>query len=111
MSERGGAIVVVLPSIALTGGPGLAPFAAAAEGIRLLMKSAARQWGAHGIRVNAVALPIAAWRVKQPAEHVLPSKFGASLPDADLLRDAASATASLVGDLMRGVTGSTLVVE
>lgn len=111
MAGRGGSIVVVVPSIALTGGPGLAPFAAAAEGIRLLMKSAARQWGQRGIRVNAVALPVAAWAVEQPDEHVLPSKFGPSLPEADLLRDASDAIALLADERARGITGATIIVD
>jgi NAD(P)-dependent dehydrogenase (short-subunit alcohol dehydrogenase family) len=111
MAARGGAIVTVVPSIALTGAPGLAAFASAAEGIRLLTKSAARQWGVHGIRVNAVVLPVAAWAVEQPDEHVLPSKFGPSLPGSDALAEAAGAIAFLVGGLARGVTGSTVVVD
>ena len=58
---RGGSIVLVIPSIALTGSPGLVPFAAAAEGIRLLGKSAARAWGADQIRVNSITAPVHEW--------------------------------------------------
>lgn len=41
----GGAIVAVVPSIAVTGAAGFVPAAAAGEGIRQLAKSAARAWG------------------------------------------------------------------
>jgi len=111
MGERGGSVVAGLPSIALTGAPGLTAFASAAEGIRLLVKSAARQWGPHGIRVNSVALPIAEWAVEQPPEHILPSKFGPSLTETDLMSDVAGAVAFLAAELSRGVTGATMVVD
>ena len=52
-------IVVVVPTTAMSGGSCYAHTAAAAEGIRVLVKSAARQWGRHGVTVNAVAVSAA----------------------------------------------------
>lgn len=49
-------IVVMVPTIALSGGRMFAAQAALAEGVRILVKSAARQWGSRGITVNAVAV-------------------------------------------------------
>jgi NAD(P)-dependent dehydrogenase (short-subunit alcohol dehydrogenase family) len=50
-----GRFVVVTPTVGMSGAPGLVALAAAAEGQRLLAKSAARQWGSFGITVNCIA--------------------------------------------------------
>ena len=49
-------IVVVVPTTGMSGGACYAPQAALAESARILVKSAARQWGSTGITVNAVAV-------------------------------------------------------
>ena len=49
-------IVVVVPTTGMSGGAQYAAVSAAAEAMRVLVKSAARQWGRTGITVNAVAL-------------------------------------------------------
>jgi NAD(P)-dependent dehydrogenase (short-subunit alcohol dehydrogenase family) len=49
-------IVVVVPVAAMSGGARYAHVAAPAEAVRVLVKSAARQWGAAGVTVNAVAV-------------------------------------------------------
>ncbi|HQV56783.1 MAG TPA: SDR family oxidoreductase [Ilumatobacteraceae bacterium] len=49
-------MVVVVPTTAMSGGNRYAHTAAAAEAIRVLVKSAARQWGASGVTVNAIAV-------------------------------------------------------
>ena len=49
-------IVVVVPTTAMSGGSHYVHTAAAAEAIRVLVKSAARQWGERGVTVNAVAV-------------------------------------------------------
>ena len=49
-------IVVVVPTTGMSGGSHYATTAALAEAARVLVKSAARQWGASGITVNAVAV-------------------------------------------------------
>src|SRR5688572_17985249 len=54
--ERGGAVVVVGPSTALVGAAGLLPLMTLAEAQRTLVKSAARQWGALGMRLNWVGV-------------------------------------------------------
>jgi 3-oxoacyl-[acyl-carrier protein] reductase len=104
----GGAIVAALPTIALTGAPGLVPFATAAEGIRQLVKSAARAWGQKRIRVNCLTLPVEEWIT--PSQHV-PNRYGASLPGPNADSDIAGAVAMLISPFARGVTGATLGLD
>ncbi|MGI8796280.1 MAG: SDR family NAD(P)-dependent oxidoreductase [Acidimicrobiia bacterium] len=89
--ERGGRIVLVTPTVGLTGGVGLAPYATAVEGMRSLAKSAARQWRSRGVTVNCVA----------------PRIDGAP----DLRTDVAPVVAMLLADSAHIVTGATLVVD
>lgn len=49
-------VVVVVPTTAMSGGSQYAATAALAEAARILVKSAARQWGAQQVTVNAVAV-------------------------------------------------------
>ena len=53
---HGGRIVLTMPTTGLAGGASYGHWAAAAEGVRILAKSAARQWGPEGIAVNALAV-------------------------------------------------------
>jgi NAD(P)-dependent dehydrogenase (short-subunit alcohol dehydrogenase family) len=99
MHERGGRLVFVVPSLGLTGAAGLAPVAAAAEGVRSLSKTAARQWGSHGITTACVAR-----RVAGPVVAI------SSLddPTAD---EVADTVAFLVTDALHAATGATLVLD
>jgi 3-oxoacyl-[acyl-carrier protein] reductase len=99
MAGRGGRIVFVTPSFGLTGAAGLVPLATAAEGVRSLAKTAARQWGADGITVSCVARRVAGPEVAIPT-------FGP--PTAD---DVAGVVALLATDEAGAVTGATLVVD
>lgn len=49
-------IVIVVPTTAMSGGARYAATAALAEAARILVKSAARQWGHDRVTVNAVAV-------------------------------------------------------
>lgn len=49
-------IIAIVPTIGMSGAPRLSHVAATAEAIRVLVKSAARQWGADGITVNCIAV-------------------------------------------------------
>ena len=60
LAKPGGRVVVVVPTAAMAGAPGLAATAAAAEAQRQLAKSVARQWGSDGLAVNIVAADLAA---------------------------------------------------
>lgn len=91
LAEGGGRVVLVTPTVGLTGAAGLAPYATAVEGMRALAKSAARQWRARGITVNCVAPPV---NVMSPGG-----------------RDVAQAVALLLADPAHLMTGQTVVVD
>jgi|GEM_PF-398671 len=55
LKPRGGAVVLVGPSLGLVGCRGLVGLTAALEGQRGLMKSVARQWGQTGVTLNWIA--------------------------------------------------------
>jgi NAD(P)-dependent dehydrogenase (short-subunit alcohol dehydrogenase family) len=56
LAGRGGHVVLLVPTIAMVGAAGFAPFSAVGEGARSLAKAAARAWGGEGILVNSIAL-------------------------------------------------------
>lgn len=105
-SGRGGNIVLTFPTTAFVGGADHAHWAAAAEGVHILTKSVARQWGPEGIAVNALAVdpslvladPIAAGPVSIARPAV-------SDPDA------AGALAFLCSTAARDLAGQTLTVD
>lgn len=110
LHERGGAIVVLTPVVSMAGAAQLGPLTAAVEGIRILAKAAARQWGPHGIRVNCLA----------PAPEHLPIGMGsrglALAPPAlggpgDPARDLGPIVAWLLGDDAHFLTGVTLCAD
>lgn len=108
-AEGARAIVAVVPSIALTGASGLAAEAAAAEGIRQLVKSAARAWGREGVRVNCVTLPVEEWGIVPPPERQVPNRYGPSLPGANDAEGIATAITALID--ATAVTGATVGVD
>ncbi len=99
-------IVVVVPTTAMSGGNHYAHTAMAAEAVRVLVKSAARQWGALGVTVNAVAVDpatvLADARVAGPV-----SLAPAALEHAD----PAEVIAFLTSEASASVTGQTIVVD
>lgn len=99
-------VVVLLPTTAMSGGSQYAHVAAAAEAIRVLVKSTARQWGAEGITVNVVAVAPAEFgvdtEVAGPTSIAPPALGGAS---ADAL------VAFLCSEAAGDITGQTLVVD
>jgi 3-oxoacyl-[acyl-carrier protein] reductase len=108
-SRRGGGRVVMITTTAgISGAPHAVPFVAALEGTRSMAKSAARQWGADGISVNCVAVPL---DLLAPGHPTLTS----FLPPAALVRDdiadIAEAVRFLAGPSASGITGATLLVD
>jgi 3-oxoacyl-[acyl-carrier protein] reductase len=104
---RDGRVVLVCPSVALEGAAGLVPLATAAEGQRLLAKSAARRWGQDGVTVNIVTVPVAALGADLTAAADA-ARTAAALPTADALEAAAGAVVWLVGEGAAGITGATI---
>ncbi len=99
-------IVVVVPVTAMGGGSHYAHTAMAAEGVRLLVKSAARQWGGRGVTVNAVA--VSPEGVLADPELAGPSSLA---PPALTGRDPEALIAFLCSDAGGDVTGQTIVVD
>jgi 3-oxoacyl-[acyl-carrier protein] reductase len=104
----GGRLVLVTPTIGITGAAGLVPYATAVEGRRALAKSAARQWGASGLTVNCVAPPVALLgagaadpAVEAPALGRAPSGRA----------DVAPVVAALLAEPSHFVTGATVTVD
>lgn len=104
MSPRAeGRIVLVTPTVGLVGGAQRVPLATAGEGMRALVKVAARQWGGSGITVNCVAVAV------DPVEGgPLPPALGRAV---DVRRDVAAAVALLSCESARAVTGVTMPVD
>jgi NAD(P)-dependent dehydrogenase (short-subunit alcohol dehydrogenase family) len=112
LSARGGRLVLVTPTIALTGAAGLVPYATALEGMRAMAKSAARQWGEWGVTVNCVAPPvelIAPGGAPAPAGLALAERALRRAPDARA--DVAPVVALLAADAAHLVTGATIPVD
>jgi 3-oxoacyl-[acyl-carrier protein] reductase len=109
-SSRGGHLVFVIPTVALSGAAGLVPYTTALEGIRALAKSAARQWGEFGIRVNCVAPPL---EIVEPASGARGPWIGelalGRAPDART--DVAPVVALLTAEAAHFVTGATVSVD
>jgi NAD(P)-dependent dehydrogenase (short-subunit alcohol dehydrogenase family) len=112
LSTRGGRLVLVTPTIALTGAAGLVPYATAVEGMRAMAKSAARQWGERRITVNCVAPPV---EMMAPARVAAPAGLALTEPalgrDPDPRTDVAPVVALLAADPAHFVTGATIPVD
>jgi NAD(P)-dependent dehydrogenase (short-subunit alcohol dehydrogenase family) len=110
MQGRGGRIIVVIPTIAMSGAEQLAPYVTAAEGQRLLVKAAARQWGTDSITVNCLAvapeqLPI---EVATTAVALAAPALGGP---GDVESDLGPIAVFLAGDAGHYLTGATLCAD
>lgn len=110
MQGRGGSIVLVTPTVSMSGAERLVPYTTAVEGQRLLAKSAARQWGPDGIRVNCVApapeqVPIG---VESMSVSLAPPALGGP---GDVVDDIAPVVVWLASDAAHFVTGVTVCAD
>jgi NAD(P)-dependent dehydrogenase (short-subunit alcohol dehydrogenase family) len=106
----GGRLVAIVPTIALSGAPGYSASAAAAEGQRLLMKSAARQWGPDGITANAVVVATSLLLAGvRDVEFSLAERALGGVGDP--LSDIAPVVSFLCGEQSHFLTGTTLFCE
>lgn len=114
VSQGGGSIINMGSSFGLRCEPGFLAYAASKEAIRALTRTAAREWGKHGIRVNTIlpsALsPKAEWYLKDSGTYdselakIAMGRFGAPA-------DIAPTSIFLVSDDSAFVTGQTIAVE
>ncbi len=110
MAGRGGSIVLVTPTVSMSGAERLVPYTTAVEGQRLLAKSAARQWGPDGIRVNCVApapeqVPIG---VDSMSVSLAPPALGGP---GDVTDDVGPVVVWLASDAAHFVTGVTVCAD
>ncbi len=108
--EPGAAIVALIPTLAMSGSPGFTAWTTASEGLRSLVKVAAREFGRKGISVNAVALPA------QTLATSTRSLDRAGLPAAVFTPpsgagEAASILAALAAPPWTSVTGATIALD
>lgn len=117
LRESDHAVVVNLGSaIGVRGAPRMAPYAMAKEAIGGLTKSAAIEWGKHGIRVNLICP--AAWSPSAEAyRDDNPARWEKILREIPLRRlgdpydDIGRAVVAIVSDDMRFLTGATLMLD
>lgn len=110
----GGRIVVVLPTLSMSGAAGMVPWTTVSEGQRALAKVAARAWGVENITVNCVGIPadLLAGEGAPAAPLDRPGLPEVSLGHRPEPRsDVARAIAGLLGDGLPFVTGATLAVD
>lgn len=114
MVARGGGSVVALTSVVgVHGNAGQANYAAAKAGIIGLTKSLAKELGARGVRVNAIAPGY----IDTPMTQALPEETRQMIVDATPLKsigtadDVASAVVYLASPAARFVTGVVLPVD
>ncbi|WP_280155450.1 SDR family oxidoreductase [Piscinibacter sp. XHJ-5] len=112
----GGTIIVLGPTAALVGAPGLVPLLTLVEAQRTLVKSAARQWGAQGIRLHWLGLAARHYsdalgeaRIPPVPELGPPPPALGRVPDAET--DAAELIALLAGAGARGITGAMINLD
>lgn len=108
-----GALCVVASASGLFGAPQHGAYGAAKAGVLSFVKTAAEEWGPHGIRVNAV-VPGA---VRTPRIEASWADGSVPRPTDDLLgcmalpEDIAGAILYLLSDLAGKVTGQSIVVD
>jgi 3-oxoacyl-[acyl-carrier protein] reductase len=100
-------IVVVTPTTGMSGADRYAATAATAEAVRVLVKSAARQWGADGITVNAVAVAPRLFGVDESVAGAV-SLAPPALADGG---DPAAVIEFLMSPAAAGVTGTTITAD
>ncbi|MNF22416.1 3-oxoacyl-[acyl-carrier-protein] reductase FabG [compost metagenome] len=107
-------IVLLGPNLSLTGAPGLVALSVLSEGQRGLMKSAARQWGGQGIRLNwlgvastVFAAELADARLPQSPEMGPPPPALGAAPEVD--GGVVRSIAMLIGS--KDITGASIPVD
>ena len=113
-----GRIVTMGSALGITGAAGYGPYAASKEAIRSLTRTAATEWGRHGITVNCV-LPASAGH-RAPANDGDPTRaeafraMYANNPigrDGDAEHDIAPLVAFLLSDASCYITGQTIAAD
>ena len=113
LAGGGGAIVNMSSTAGLSGAPGMAGYTAAKHAIVGLTKTAALDYGAQGIRINAIAPgPIFTHNLAR-ADDAARARIGAHLPLHRLGRpeEVAAAAAWLCSEQASFITGTTIPID
>ncbi|WP_319435662.1 SDR family oxidoreductase [Mycobacterium sp. RTGN5] len=102
----GGRIVVVTPTVGLTGASTLVAYTTACEGVRALAKSAARQWAREAISVNLLAVPLelVAPGLAGLDSHLTPAAIGERPALLDTVLRSAEFLLGSAADTLTGIT-------
>lgn len=119
MRDRGfGRIVTMGSAMGMTGAAGYGPYSASKEAIRSLTRTAAREWGRHGILVNCVCPASVEHRMPPAGDDPDRDAAYASMyedhplgRDGDPDRDIAPVVAFLLSEDCRYVNGETIMVD
>ena len=113
MRDRGGKIVNVGSEVGQRGGDHAAAYAANKEAIRALTRSAAREWGRHGINVNVINPVIETEASSWTADAELRAQVvgSTSLKRVASPRECGRVVAFLAGPDSDYLTGMTLMVD
>ena len=110
IKQKSGAAVFVSSHAGLSGRAGGAAYAMAQSGLLSLSKSLAREWGAQGVRVNAVVPPFvpesAMGRAASPEFAAAVRKKNVLKPVDTLAAEPAQTVARFVADLLENRTAS-----
>jgi 3-oxoacyl-[acyl-carrier protein] reductase len=108
-ADRSGRILIVIPTVGLSGGPGYTPLASTCEADRSLVKAQARVSGHRGLTINclAVASTLLTGDSSDPDRSGLPRP---ALPAPDLTQ-VADVIVAMLGRGFDGITGQTIAVD
>jgi 3-oxoacyl-[acyl-carrier protein] reductase len=109
MCGQGGRIVLIVPTIGMSGAVDLVPYTTAIEGIRAMAKSAARQW-APQVVVNMIAVPAALFA---PTLSAATSHMTAPAVSDEhaLIETVVETTRFLLSDAVTHLVGATIVAD
>jgi len=109
LARRGGRIVFVTPTTGVPGAANLVAYLTGIEAVRVMAKSAARQWAADRISVNLVATPLQLFdsHLGQYAKHMT----AAAYPEVDLLPSVTTTVKFLLEDAAQELTGTTITAD
>ena len=109
MCGRGGRIVLIVPTIGMSGAVDLVPYTTAIEGIRAMAKSAARQW-APQIVVNMIAVPahLFAPTLSGTTSHLTAPAVS---DEHALIETVVATTKFLLSDAVTHLVGATIVAD
>lgn len=113
MRARAGAILNMASVVGITGNAGQVNYAASKAGVIALTKSAAKELGARGIRVNAIAPGLIASDMTDVLSEDVKKAMLAqiTLKRAGQPEDVANVAAFLVSDAAAYITGQVIVVD